>query len=237
MRTKFYYKNHRGDVELRDVDVLALVYVATPHLEYGYQPGLAFQCRDYSRGRDGSEQRTFYLSNIRMEGFKLNTVLGQSAWTLLLDGRGEARSIDALSPLIEVDKSLLEAATKQLRKCVDAFGELDDQVVLNLEALLGIGVGKPIPKIEHAPPMPTHYVWEGQEYQLTGWMTDTIKQPRSGGVSSSECLHGTMHGHKRATLNGPDVTTSRIVAEIAPNVFLTNSGSVYRVDSWLVQKI
>lgn len=64
MRIKFEYKNHRGQIEERDVDIVAVNFDFTVHPEYGYQPGWCFAGWDYSRGREGKEYRTFYHHNI-----------------------------------------------------------------------------------------------------------------------------------------------------------------------------
>lgn len=67
MRIKFEYKNHRGEIEERDVDVVAVNFDFTVHPEYGYQPGWCFAGWDYSRGREGKEYRTFYFHNVILQ--------------------------------------------------------------------------------------------------------------------------------------------------------------------------
>lgn len=67
MRVKFQYKNHRGVVEERDVDIVQLQFSFTNHPEYGYQPGWAISGWDFSRERDGKDFRTFYLQNVIIE--------------------------------------------------------------------------------------------------------------------------------------------------------------------------
>lgn len=64
MRVKFKYKNHRGEIEDRDVDVVDLRFDLKGHPDYGYQPGWAISGHDYSRGRNGGQFRSFQLSNI-----------------------------------------------------------------------------------------------------------------------------------------------------------------------------
>lgn len=64
MRFQFKYKNHKGEVEDRDVDVTSLGFHFMNHPEYGYQPSWAISGWDFSRGRDGSQYRSFYLSNV-----------------------------------------------------------------------------------------------------------------------------------------------------------------------------
>lgn len=64
MRVKFNYKNHEGKIEERDVDVAQLGFDFKNHSDYGYQPGWYVGGLDYSRGRDGSLYRNFYLTNI-----------------------------------------------------------------------------------------------------------------------------------------------------------------------------
>lgn len=64
MRFKFQYKNHRGEVEDRDVDIVQLQFTFTNHPTFGYQPGWAISGYDHSRGRAGKEFRTFYLNNM-----------------------------------------------------------------------------------------------------------------------------------------------------------------------------
>lgn len=61
----FVYRNHRSEVALRTVELVALEYNTRPHNTYGYQPGWALLCKDYTDGREGVG-RTFYLSNIVM---------------------------------------------------------------------------------------------------------------------------------------------------------------------------
>lgn len=64
MRIKFQYKNHRAEVEERDVDIVAIGFDFNLHPEYHYQPGWMISGWDFSRGRDGSDYRSFYLSNM-----------------------------------------------------------------------------------------------------------------------------------------------------------------------------
>lgn len=81
----FVYKNHRGEVEERTVVPIALEFIPSPHLEYGYSPGWFLKCRDYSRGRKG-DIRSFSLSHIQMTGFNTEAAgqLGQTAFSLPL---------------------------------------------------------------------------------------------------------------------------------------------------------
>lgn len=87
MRTQFYYKNHRGEVELRTVEVISLDYVAVPNLTYGYGPGWFLHCRDYTL-RDGKprtgEARSFALDHIWMREFKQGTLGVAPAFRLIL---------------------------------------------------------------------------------------------------------------------------------------------------------
>lgn len=89
MITEFYYKNHRGEVELRTVEPICLDYIPTPHLEYGYGPGWFLHAKDYTvrngEGRNG-EPRSFALANIQMTTFDTNagTKLGHTAFRILL---------------------------------------------------------------------------------------------------------------------------------------------------------
>lgn len=62
-RVKFIYKNHRGEVAEREVEIISLVFRFDPNPEYGYQPGWFLQCNDYSYGRPG-DRRDFALANI-----------------------------------------------------------------------------------------------------------------------------------------------------------------------------
>lgn len=66
MRVKFKYKNHRGNIEDRDVDIQSLDYFTVPNEEHGYSPGWFISGFDYSRDRDGSEFRSFALANIQL---------------------------------------------------------------------------------------------------------------------------------------------------------------------------
>ena len=63
MRIQFKYKNHEGKIEDRDVDITHVEFVLNNN-GYGYQPGWAISGWDYSRGRDGNDYRTFFLSHI-----------------------------------------------------------------------------------------------------------------------------------------------------------------------------
>ena len=58
----FTYKNHRGEVEVRSVEPIALEYIPAPPLEY--EPGWFLRCKDFSRGREG-DIRSFALKNIQ----------------------------------------------------------------------------------------------------------------------------------------------------------------------------
>lgn len=59
---EFEYKNHRDEIETRTVEPISLDYLNEPG--YGYSPGWFLTAKDFSRGRDGSETRSFALSNI-----------------------------------------------------------------------------------------------------------------------------------------------------------------------------
>ena len=63
---QFDYKNHEAKTELRTVKLLSLDYLPLPNNSLGYPPGWALHGLDFSRGRDGTEERTFFLSNIQM---------------------------------------------------------------------------------------------------------------------------------------------------------------------------
>ena len=67
MRIQFKYKNHKGAIEDRDVDVIEVGFSHMNHPDYGYQPGWAFTGFDYSRGRKGDVTRTFHLCNVIIE--------------------------------------------------------------------------------------------------------------------------------------------------------------------------
>ena len=64
MRFKFTYKNHEGKTEERDVDVVSLSFSFANNPDYGYQPGWCISGWDYSRGRTGTDYRSFFLHNI-----------------------------------------------------------------------------------------------------------------------------------------------------------------------------
>lgn len=64
MRFQFKYKNHRGEVEERDVDIVALEFDFMCHPEFGYQPGWCISGWDYSRDRLGTNYRSFHLSHM-----------------------------------------------------------------------------------------------------------------------------------------------------------------------------
>lgn len=84
MRVKFKYKNHEGKVEERDVDVVSLHFDFGNHPEYGYQPGWAIGGWDYSRDRDGSMYRSFYLQNVILDGPALKLgLMGPQTFKLL----------------------------------------------------------------------------------------------------------------------------------------------------------
>ncbi len=117
-KTEFYYKNHRGVTELRTVDVISLEYVATPHLEYGYGPGWFLRCKDFSRGRDGSEQRSFALNNIQMEGFKYDTKGGVQAFVLPL---GTESVMDFLAWATTRPEQLVLSASDDAAPIVEAY--------------------------------------------------------------------------------------------------------------------
>jgi len=68
MRVQFKYKNHRGEIEDRDVDIIKLSFDFMNHPEFGYQPGWCIGGWDYSRDRDGTDYRTFFLHNVIVEG-------------------------------------------------------------------------------------------------------------------------------------------------------------------------
>lgn len=64
MRIQFEYKNHRGQIEVRDVDVITLAFDFISHPNFGYQPGWFIGGWDYSRGRTGNVYRSFMLNNV-----------------------------------------------------------------------------------------------------------------------------------------------------------------------------
>lgn len=64
MRVQFKYYNHKGEIEERDVDIVTLAYDPSFHPEWGYQPGWFINGFDYSRGRDGTQYRSFSLERV-----------------------------------------------------------------------------------------------------------------------------------------------------------------------------
>lgn len=72
MQTSFFYKNHRGQVEERTIDVDSIEWLSNP--DYGYQPGWFISGIDH----DSDARRSFALVNIQLPagthdcvGFKL----------------------------------------------------------------------------------------------------------------------------------------------------------------------
>ena len=66
MLVKFRYKNHRGEVEDREVNVTSLDYYPMPNFDYGHGPGWFLSGYDHSRGRGGTVFRSFALANIQL---------------------------------------------------------------------------------------------------------------------------------------------------------------------------
>jgi hypothetical protein len=87
-RIQFNYRNHRGKVELRTIELLALHYESQPNPEYGYAPGWFLYGNDYTV-RDGVERegipRSFALTHIQMDGFN---PISRLSWRL--DVKGES---------------------------------------------------------------------------------------------------------------------------------------------------
>lgn len=88
--TQFFYKNHRGAIELRTIEPISLDYVASPNAQYGYGPGWFLHGKDYTE-RDGvprnGERRSFALDHIQLDGtFKHGTKAGAPAFRLVLGG-------------------------------------------------------------------------------------------------------------------------------------------------------
>ena len=82
-RVIFRYRNHRGEVADREVEVLALQYDPLPHPEYGHQPGWFLHGRDYTGGREGLA-RSFALTNIMVpEDTFLQPSLNRPYWIAL----------------------------------------------------------------------------------------------------------------------------------------------------------
>lgn len=75
------------------------------------------------------------------------------------------------------------------------------------------------------------YEYEGKKYTLTGSMRKVTMGPHRMHAEGN-CLRGVIYGHHRFPDGTPDIITSVIVAEIQPDVFLTKSGSVYKVETW-----
>lgn len=70
-RTTFVYRNHRGEVAERTVEIVSLDYIARPRNDYRHSPGWFLTCRDFTGNRQG-DIRTFELNSIQMpeEDFK-----------------------------------------------------------------------------------------------------------------------------------------------------------------------
>lgn len=65
-KIKFEYQNYRAELELRTIQALSLDYLPVPNNQMGYPPGWALRGLDFSRGRNGGEERSFYLSHIQL---------------------------------------------------------------------------------------------------------------------------------------------------------------------------
>jgi hypothetical protein len=74
--------------------------------------------------------------------------------------------------------------------------------------------------------------FDGQTHEITAYLSRTVRNP-SGLAVDRDFLTG----HVRSDIkdrfpDGLRIHTSFIVREVAPDVFLTRTGSLYRVESW-----
>lgn len=58
LRVKFFYKNHRGEVSEREIDIDSLEWISNPN--YGYQPGWFLSGFDLVK----NARRSFALCNM-----------------------------------------------------------------------------------------------------------------------------------------------------------------------------
>jgi hypothetical protein len=117
-RIQFNYRNHKGHIELRTIELLSLDYEGRPNPQYGYGPGFFLKGRDFTV-RDGVERdgivRSFALTNIQMDGFNPNS---QLSWSL--DLRGES-IIDFLAWASTQDGTLQIGAGWEAGPAVEAL--------------------------------------------------------------------------------------------------------------------
>ena len=62
----FKYKNHRGEVADRTIEVIGLDYYPKPNESFGYAPGWFLTGYDHTGDRNGSEVRSFALTHVQL---------------------------------------------------------------------------------------------------------------------------------------------------------------------------
>jgi hypothetical protein len=76
---------------------------------------------------------------------------------------------------------------------------------------------------------------DGQTREITGILSEAVRTPTYLGkdrVVISGFIRGDIPGRFRT---GDRIHTSYLIREVAPDVFLTRSGNLYRVESWAPQ--
>lgn len=73
---------------------------------------------------------------------------------------------------------------------------------------------------------------DGVATEITAYLSDAIRTP-TGLVADRDILTGVVRSDiKDRFPDGLRIHTSFLTREVAPDVFLTRSGSIYRVESW-----
>lgn len=73
------------------------------------------------------------------------------------------------------------------------------------------------------------------EHKLTGTLRNAFRGPRWPGAEK-DSLNGDIYGDANGRFrDGENVSTNYIVEDLGGDTFLTQSGSVYKVESWRVK--
>lgn len=74
--------------------------------------------------------------------------------------------------------------------------------------------------------------FDGQTHEVTAYLSDAIKT-QTGLTADREILTGFIRSDVKDRFpDGLRIHTSFITREVSPDVFLTRTGSIYRIESW-----